>query len=542
MQLRIVLCVIAWFIILSNVVSAIPLNVKDYGAIGDGVTDDTVAIQAAVNTAGTNGAVLDFPAGTYIVSIVKVQPGVTFRTKLGDARAVIKTKPDSKKFTRCFTTTFNRYFGSIDSAPLIFSNLEFDGNLVNQGSYQNYELEHQAAIFAMADKESPGRLVLIVENCDFHDGAADAIGVSDNVYATITNCTAFEYFRGGITCGSGGTEINIYDFKSGGVSNRAGLQIEVDSAGYNGNLDVDITASNIDLDGGFDLGFKDGGSFVGTNIILRRGPFFVYAKGATVRISDSVFSAGSPNRSHIFYPNDVEFDNCRFIASREPDDTASDYSPVRIYFSLASSGISSNQICAFRNCSWEIGGDFQSGDTKTAVYLSADRISLNNRLVIENSTIDAGYEKGIHVKQGGDVTLRNLQIGADEAVRLAGSDSYNDYYFNAILDNVTFINGVIISEFLAWDSPSNSVTHRNMVLDESMNRLGTQYGLTDNSYHEGRIILGVDSPTNTPGLLGDWYWQKKPLQNTVVRWHCIASHQTAATWQVDPNYVLVTIK
>jgi len=125
---------------------------------------------------------------------------------------------------------------------------------------------------------------------------------------------------------------------------------------------------------------------------------------------------------------------------------------------------------------------------------------------------------------------------------LAGSDSYNDYYFNAMLDNVTFINGVIISEFLAWDSSSNSITHRNMVLDESMNRLGTQYGLTDNSYHEGRIILGVDSPTNTPGLLGDWYWQKKPLQNTVVRWHCIASHQTAASWQVDPNYVLGTIK
>ena len=43
------------------------ISVKDFGAVGDGVTDDTVAIQAAVN-ATPKGTTIYFPAGTYAVS------------------------------------------------------------------------------------------------------------------------------------------------------------------------------------------------------------------------------------------------------------------------------------------------------------------------------------------------------------------------------------------------------------------------------------------------------------------------------------------
>jgi hypothetical protein len=46
------------------------ISVMDFGAVGDGTTDDTTAIQNAINTAtiGTNGQTIYFPKGTYLVS------------------------------------------------------------------------------------------------------------------------------------------------------------------------------------------------------------------------------------------------------------------------------------------------------------------------------------------------------------------------------------------------------------------------------------------------------------------------------------------
>ena len=44
------------------------LNVKDFGAKGDGVTDDTAAIQAALNAYPNGGRIIYLPNGTYLVS------------------------------------------------------------------------------------------------------------------------------------------------------------------------------------------------------------------------------------------------------------------------------------------------------------------------------------------------------------------------------------------------------------------------------------------------------------------------------------------
>jgi polygalacturonase len=79
--------------------SALVVNVKDRGATGDGLTDDTAAIQAAIDEiAGTGGTVL-VPNGVYMVNAVKPK-SLTLKSdmtlKLSDG-ATLKVVPNSSK-------------------------------------------------------------------------------------------------------------------------------------------------------------------------------------------------------------------------------------------------------------------------------------------------------------------------------------------------------------------------------------------------------------------------------------------------------------
>jgi len=51
-----------------SMIEGAAFNVFDYGATGDGVTNDTVAIQAAIDAAGVSGGVVYFPFGEYRIA------------------------------------------------------------------------------------------------------------------------------------------------------------------------------------------------------------------------------------------------------------------------------------------------------------------------------------------------------------------------------------------------------------------------------------------------------------------------------------------
>jgi hypothetical protein len=53
-------------------------NVKAYGAVGDGTTDDTTAIGAAI-TAATEGGIVFFPPGHYVISTLSVTKNITLK-------------------------------------------------------------------------------------------------------------------------------------------------------------------------------------------------------------------------------------------------------------------------------------------------------------------------------------------------------------------------------------------------------------------------------------------------------------------------------
>jgi len=90
------------------------VNVKDYGATGDGVTDDTTAIQNAAN-ALSNFEVLYFPSGTYIVSSAISITG-SYKAIRGDSETstIIKTSANSSILS-FNTNSGSMYFGEITS-------------------------------------------------------------------------------------------------------------------------------------------------------------------------------------------------------------------------------------------------------------------------------------------------------------------------------------------------------------------------------------------------------------------------------------------
>ena len=77
-------------------VSNVVVNVKDKGATGDGRTDDTAAIQAAIDAAGTGGTAL-VPDGVYMVDAVennlKLKSDMTLKLAGG---AVLKAIPNDE--------------------------------------------------------------------------------------------------------------------------------------------------------------------------------------------------------------------------------------------------------------------------------------------------------------------------------------------------------------------------------------------------------------------------------------------------------------
>lgn len=58
-----------------SMITGAPVNVKDYGAVGDGVTNDAVAMQAAITAVATTGQAIYVPAGTYVIGSALTSTG-----------------------------------------------------------------------------------------------------------------------------------------------------------------------------------------------------------------------------------------------------------------------------------------------------------------------------------------------------------------------------------------------------------------------------------------------------------------------------------
>ena len=214
------------------------VSVRDFGAVGDGVTDDTAAIQAAID-AIANGVVF-FPVGTYkIGSQIDINTGVSLMgygatlsittaassfvygaSSIAESHVVAGFKVVGNGTTTLTRAVFHTVSGAqIDT--VVFKDLYFDS--VSFGIYINHESSGNNAnakvigcsfvnIFDDSDGVTSGRGVGVafsggntagrpplrasVVGCSFTNTGRHAVYISSGSNLTVTGCNFYEHRTG----------------------------------------------------------------------------------------------------------------------------------------------------------------------------------------------------------------------------------------------------------------------------------------------------------------------------------------------------------
>lgn len=135
------------------------VTVKSFGAVGDGINDDTSAIQDALNSLQSVGGTLFFPQGNYkITDTLKVYEGTTIQgAGIGGRSGDYQADPsdeNAKPGTNIIQTTANKD-GIANATPTVYNIQLFDFILTGTGSGTGNGINFD---WALGNQNSNGRL------------------------------------------------------------------------------------------------------------------------------------------------------------------------------------------------------------------------------------------------------------------------------------------------------------------------------------------------------------------------------------------------
>lgn len=242
------------------------VNVMEFGATGDGVTDDTAAVQAAINAGGTTY----FPAGTYVCTKLQLKLGTVLT---GVGRSGYIPSPAGQVATIKLKDGTNDHLinGADQISNVIIRQLNFDGNKANNTTGNIINLETGSA------QDTAWHIY----DCFLDNAALDGIGIASGRQAVKVNRTwIMRSANNGVTLNGadGGLESVLIGLSgANGVYAGAWVQhisdCDIWSSGANGVLTdnahmVSLTNCGIDRHQQSGVRVNTGGSVAITNCMF----------------------------------------------------------------------------------------------------------------------------------------------------------------------------------------------------------------------------------------------------------------------------------
>lgn len=410
------------------------INVKEYGATGDGATDDATAIQAALDAAAPGTKVVYFPKGQYLIGTGLVWPDASNMKIYGDGQGtteLVFTFGGSPS-----TTAKGIYIAPMSSLDNVeISDMTISGNATND-----------SAIYELLTIDN-GVSNVYIHNVEFRYARHSAVRFTQSVTtdrAKIDNCYFRDINGSGMTGIAGGCILGVLNeqFVTNCLFEDCGNSSLFHAFYVNNSPENLVIEGNTFISTHSDLHLF-GGTTVNANV---SGNIFKESAAILGDTTMGVFTGNSLFDSYVqlrsdnwlvdassFYFSTLTNENCiRFGAN------ISDISIQNCKF-VDGSGVAGNNYAIFvddtltTNDRWSINGNSFT-DFATAVYLNG------TNLTVQNNYFASGNSTCLYFNSGSGNVCQNNYFKAVGSAVVQNDDS------NAVaIRNNIFVNGTSLS-------------------------------------------------------------------------------------------------